>query len=57
MSREIDRSSSAEPHYLKTELYQLVQEDDSIFEFLQNGSLDGLWYWDLAKPGEEWFQI
>ena len=57
MSREIDRSSSAEPRYLKTELYQLVQEDDSIFEFLQNGSLDGLWHWDLEKPEEEWFQI
>jgi hypothetical protein len=37
-------------HYLKRELYQLVQEEESIFDFLQNGSLDGLWYWDLENP-------
>jgi len=58
MSREIDEASGDpqpdDPHYLKNELYQLVREDDSIFEFLQNGSLDGLWYWDLEKPEEEW---
>lgn len=29
-------------HYLKTELYDLVQRDPSIFEFLQAGSLDGI---------------
>ncbi|MCP4808790.1 MAG: PAS domain-containing protein, partial [Proteobacteria bacterium] len=28
--------------------------DASIFEFLQAGSLDGLWYWDLEKPEHEW---
>ena len=34
-------------HYLKRELYELVKSDPSIFEFLQAGSLDGIWYWDL----------
>ena len=41
-------------HYLKRELYQLVREDPSIFDFLQDGSLDGIWYWDLEDPEHEW---
>jgi len=41
-------------HYLKTELYQLVRQDPSIFEFLQSGSLDGIWYWDLEHTEHEW---
>ena len=45
---------STETHYLEEELYQLVQGDRSIFEFLQSGSLDGIWYWDLENPENEW---
>lgn len=41
-------------HYLEAELYQLVKEDSQIFDFLQNGSLDGIWYWDLDDPEHEW---
>lgn len=41
-------------HYLKRELYDLVKREDTIFEFLQIGSLDGLWYWDLENPEHEW---
>ncbi|QOG12737.1 PAS domain-containing protein [Arcobacter sp. FWKO B] len=41
-------------HYLEIELYQLIQKDSSMFEFIQNGSLDGLWYWDLENPENEW---
>lgn len=41
-------------NYLKKELYDLVSSDRYIFEFLQRGSLDGLWYWDLEKPEQEW---
>ena len=41
-------------HYLKRELYDLIQEDSSLFEFLQEGSLDGVWYWDLEEPENEW---
>ncbi len=43
-----------ESHYLKDELYELVSKNPDIFEFLQNGSLDGLWYWDLENPEIEW---
>ncbi len=41
-------------NYLKQELYELVKKDSSIFEFLQAGSLDGIWYWDLEKTENEW---
>jgi PAS domain S-box-containing protein len=41
-------------HYLKRELYDLVQRDTRIFDFLQQGALDGLWYWDVTQPEQEW---
>ena len=41
-------------HYLKTELYALVRKDPAIFEFLQAGSLDGIWYWDVERQDQEW---
>lgn len=40
--------------YLKKELYDLIQKDTSIFDFIQAGSLDGIWYWDLENPQMEW---
>ncbi len=45
---------SEEKHYLETELYSLIKKEPAIFEFLQNGSLDGMWYWDLEKKENEW---
>lgn len=44
----------SEEHYLKQELYQLMGRDSSAFEFFQNGSLDGVWYWNLEVPEHEW---
>ena len=41
-------------HYLKAELYELVRRDPAIFEFLQAGSLDGIWYWDVERQDQEW---
>ena len=43
-----------ETHYLEEELYSLIKTDQSIFEFIQESSLDGLWYWDLNSPEHEW---
>jgi PAS domain S-box-containing protein len=43
-----------EKHYLETELEQAIQSDISIWEFLRAGSLDGVWYWDLENPENEW---
>lgn len=41
-------------NYLKDELYNLVSVDKGIFEFIQSGSLDGIWYWDLEDSQNEW---
>lgn len=41
-------------NYLKKELYQLIKEDSSLFDFLQEAALDGLWFWDLTQPENEW---
>lgn len=41
-------------HYLQEELYGLLKKDERIFEFIQEGSLDGLWYWDIENPENEW---
>ena len=43
-----------EGHYLKRELYEDFARDSTLFEFLQLGSLDGIWYWDLENPEHEW---
>ena len=45
---------NAKENYLKQELYELIQTDRSVFEFLQEGALDGIWYWDLESAENEW---
>ena len=40
--------------YLREELYDRMKRDDSLFDFLQQGSLDGMWYWDVEQPENEW---
>ncbi len=42
---------------MKCELYNKVKTDRSVFEFLQEGSLDGIWYWDLENPENEWMSF
>lgn len=41
-------------NYLKEELYALIKSDNTIFNFLQDATLDGLWYWDLENYEDEW---
>ncbi|WP_378182357.1 PAS domain S-box protein [Aquimarina sp. SS2-1] len=41
-------------NYLRQELYQLIKKDDKIFDFIQDSVLDGLWFWDLNNPENEW---
>ena len=41
-------------NYLKKELYERIKVDEAIFDFLQNAALDGIWYWDLKNPENEW---
>ncbi|MEO9804880.1 MAG: PAS domain-containing protein [Reichenbachiella sp.] len=40
--------------YLRKEFYDSVKLNDTIFDFIQNSSLDGLMYWDLENPGNDW---
>ncbi|MFC4701152.1 ATP-binding protein [Glaciecola siphonariae] len=45
---------STSPHRLEKELYELVEKDEQIFKFIEQSSLDGMWYWDLENPEHEW---
>jgi PAS domain S-box-containing protein len=46
--------SKSKDNYLKKELYELIKTDERIFDFIQDSSLDGLWYWDIENPENEW---
>ncbi|MDK1290597.1 PAS domain-containing hybrid sensor histidine kinase/response regulator [Pseudoalteromonas umbrosa] len=41
-------------HRLEKELYAKLKEHPEIFDFVVESSLDGLWYWDLDNPEQEW---
>ncbi len=41
-------------HYLKVELDARLNADSEIWRFIQLGSLDGIWYWNLENPADEW---
>ena len=46
---------SGEPeHYLATELFERVRSTRELVAFLENGSLDGMWIWDLEHPEHVW---
>ncbi|WP_419147588.1 PAS domain-containing hybrid sensor histidine kinase/response regulator [Pseudoalteromonas 'SMAR'] len=48
------KSSVHTEHYLYQELKQLLKSDDKIFDFIESSSLDGMWFWDLENPENEW---
>ena len=41
-------------HYLEKELYDEFRSNPEIFTFFKSNTLDGVWYWDLEKPENEW---
>lgn len=41
-------------NYLEKELFELIQKDKKVFDFIHNNVLDGLWYWDLENPENEY---
>ena len=45
---------SKKENYLKKELYDLIKSDSTVFDFLQEATIDGLWFWDLDRPENEW---
>jgi PAS domain S-box-containing protein len=46
--------TNSDSNYLKKELYECIKTDESIFDFIQESSIDGMWYWDLENPENEW---
>ncbi|GAA4223815.1 hypothetical protein GGQ68_004533 [Sagittula marina] len=44
----------ASRHYLEQELNDLLQNDLEAWRFIQRGSLDGVWYWNIENPNDEW---
>lgn len=45
---------SKETHYLYKELSDRLREDADLFDWFEMGATDGLWYWDLSDPEQEW---
>ncbi len=41
-------------NYLKIELLERLRNDPNILDFIQRGSLDGVWYWNLENTEDEW---
>jgi hypothetical protein len=50
----INNKNEEEEYYLKQELYERMSQEPTLFDWLQQASIDGLWYWDLEKPENEW---
>ncbi|MFK8078975.1 MAG: PAS domain-containing protein [Granulosicoccus sp.] len=50
----LQSTQTVNKHYLQEELEQLIKSDPSMWKFLQEGSLDGIWYWDLEHPDQEY---
>ena len=42
------------PHYLEAELGDLFRVNDEMWRFVQEASLDGVWYWDLQDTDNLW---
>ncbi len=45
-------SHSSNP--LFNELKGLCQHDETVFEFFESSAVDGVWFWDLENPEQEW---
>jgi PAS domain S-box-containing protein len=42
-------------HYLKQDLYHRFQTDPQVLDWIEQGSLDGIWFWDIERPEHEWY--
>lgn len=49
----VGAARSGDVHYLEAEFHALLQQPRTV-RFLDEGALDGLWYWDLQSPEHEW---
>ncbi|MCJ7757486.1 MAG: hypothetical protein MUP24_05015, partial [Gillisia sp.] len=41
-------------NHLQTEFYDLLKNDESIFKWLSENIIDGIWYCDLEQPENLW---
>lgn len=41
-------------NYLKGELDLLIAQENVLLSFLDLGSVDGIWFWDIERPANEW---
>jgi hypothetical protein len=41
-------------HYLAKELFERLHSTRDLVEFLERGSLDGMWIWDLDRRDQVW---
>ncbi len=53
MGAQLKTIPTANKHYLEAELEELIK-GNQVWQFLREGSLDGIWYWDLENPSHEW---
>ncbi len=44
----------SDDNYLKKELYQLFAKDEQLIDFIEEANLDGMWFWDIENPENEW---
>ena len=50
----IAETPDVEPHRLARELADRLRDGGEICDLIRRATLDGIWYWDLEKPDEEW---
>lgn len=41
-------------HYLLDEIQHKLRTDTDVWDFVRESCLDGMWYWDLDQPENEW---
>ncbi len=39
---------------LKKQLYQLIKENETVFDFIQEQAVNGLWFWSLEDLNKKW---
>jgi PAS domain S-box-containing protein len=44
----------SDKNYLEDELETLIRREPEIWRFIREASLDGVWYWDLENPDQEY---
>ena len=54
MDKETDANSDDNGEYLRDELYARIRNEPELFDWLQQASIDGLFYWDLENMANEW---